>query len=326
MSTPTPRLTRELVRTACLAPSVNNSQPWYFRLPADDCVELYADRARQLTGIDPSGRDLVLSCGAALHHLVAGAGAFGLRTTVETSPRADDPDLLAVVRLSEGEVTDAGVDLLAALENRKTDRRGAGSWPVPPARVHQLADDASAWGAEVVVLTDSAAAARTEELIEVSPSEPARRPGGGGRAAGAGSTEARPTGSPARIADPSDHLAGAPPSEPLRAPRHGPRPARAARRRPGGGLHRRRRRPGLAARRPDHECALARRDPGRAGDDPGVTGRRGGRPRDACCRTTCSRGCCVRRSCSGSAGRPRCRATRHRRHTPRRALDDVIRS
>ena len=82
MSTPTPRLTRELVRTACLAPSVNNSQPWYFRLPADDLVELYADRERQLTGIDPSGRDLVLSCGAALHHLVAGAGAFGLRATV----------------------------------------------------------------------------------------------------------------------------------------------------------------------------------------------------------------------------------------------------
>ena len=137
------------MRTACLAPSVNNSQPWYFRVPADDCVELYADRERQLTGIDPSGRDLVLSCGAALHHLLAGAGAFGLRTTVETSPRADDPDLLAVVRLSEGEVTDEGAEVLAALENRKTDRRGAGSWPVPPGRVHQLADDASAWGAEV---------------------------------------------------------------------------------------------------------------------------------------------------------------------------------
>ena len=36
--------------SACLAPSVNNSQPWYFRLPTDDRIELYADRERQLTG------------------------------------------------------------------------------------------------------------------------------------------------------------------------------------------------------------------------------------------------------------------------------------
>jgi hypothetical protein len=205
MSTPTPRLTRELVRTACLAPSVNNSQPWYFRLPADDLVELYADRERQLTGIDPSGRDLVLSCGAALHHLVAGAAAFGLRATVQTSSQADDPDLLAVVRLSEGEVTDQGADVLAALENRKTDRRGAGSWPVPPGRVHQLADDASAWGAEVVVLTDAAAAARTEQLIEVARQRQLADPVAAAEQQ-AWVERSGAEGVPARIADPSDHL------------------------------------------------------------------------------------------------------------------------
>ena len=123
------------VRTACLAPSVNNSQPWYFRLPADDCVELYADRDRQLRGIDPSGRDLVLARGAALHHLVTAAGC-SVSATVETPTRAADPDLLAVVRLGEGEISDEGADVLAALENRKTDRRGAGAWPVPTGRVH----------------------------------------------------------------------------------------------------------------------------------------------------------------------------------------------
>ncbi len=205
MSTPTPRLTRELVRTACLAPSVNNSQPWYFRLPADDRVELYADRARQLPGIDPSGRDLVLSCGAALHYLVAAAGAFGLRATVETSPRPDDTDLLAVVRLSEGEVTDEGADVLAALENRKTDRRGAGSWPVPPGRVHQLADDASVWGAEVVVLTDTAAATRAEQLIEAARQAQLADPVVAAEQQ-AWVDRSGVEGVPGRIADPSDHL------------------------------------------------------------------------------------------------------------------------
>src|SRR6478752_3102883 len=188
MSIPTSRLTRELVRTACLAPSVNNSQPWYFRLPADDRVELYADRARQLTGVDSSGRDLVLSCGAALHHLVVAAGAFGLRATVESLPHAED------------------ADLLAALENRKTDRRGADSWPVPPARVQQLADDASAWGADVAVITDSVAAARAEELIETARQSQLADP----RAAAeqdAWVDRSPVDGIPGRIADPSDHLA-----------------------------------------------------------------------------------------------------------------------
>ena len=193
------------MRTACLAPSVANTQPWYFRLPAADVVELYADRTRQLPGADPSGRDLVLSCGAALHHLVAAASAFGLTASVESFPRADEPDLLAEVRLGDGETTDEGVDLLAALENRKTDRRGAGEWPVPPGRVHQLADDASAWGAEVVVLTDAAASARAEQLIEAArqahladPVVAAEQQAWVDRT----STE----GVPGRIAVPSDHL------------------------------------------------------------------------------------------------------------------------
>jgi nitroreductase len=205
MSTPTPRLTRELVRTAALAPSVHNSQPWYFRLPADDVVEVYADRSRRLPAVDPSGRDLVLSCGAAVHHLAAAAGAFGLRASVENLPRPDAPDLLAVVRLSEGVVTDRGVDLLAALENRKTDRRGAGAWPVPPGRVHQLADDASVWGAEVVVVTDPGRVARAEQLIEAArraqltdPVVAAEQQAWVDRSSG--------EGVPGRIADPSDHL------------------------------------------------------------------------------------------------------------------------
>jgi nitroreductase len=212
MSTPTPRLARELVRTASLAPSVHNSQPWFFRLPAADRVELYADRRRQLLGIDPSGRDLVLSCGAALHHLLAAAGAFGLTATVEATAPGDDPDLLAVVRLGDGVVTDEGVEVLAGLENRSTDRRGAGAWPVPPERVQQLADDATSWGAEVVVLTDSARAARTEELIEAARQVQLADPVATAEQDAWVECNAV-EGVPVRIADPTDHLeAHRPPS------------------------------------------------------------------------------------------------------------------
>lgn len=165
MSTPSPRLSRELVRTACLAPSVNNSQPWFWRLPSDDVVELYADRGRQLAATDPLGRDLVLSCGAALHHLMVAAQAFGLTAEASRLPRPDEPDLLAVVRLSSGEVTDEGPELLAALENRRTDRRGASDWPVPLERLEQMAQHAGDDGVRILVLSDPADELRTEELI-----------------------------------------------------------------------------------------------------------------------------------------------------------------
>jgi hypothetical protein len=168
MSTPSPRLTRELVRTACLAPSIQNTQPWSWRIVAADQVELYADRTRQLPAADPAGRELVISCGVALDHFVVAAGSFGLTATVEEFPDGDDPDLLARIRLGAGELTDAGVDQLAALENRRTDRRGAQDWPVPPERVERLARSSTRAGARVIVLTDPWTVYRTEQLAEAA--------------------------------------------------------------------------------------------------------------------------------------------------------------
>ena len=167
MSKASTRLTEELIRTACLAPSVANTQPWLWRT-TEDGVELLADRTRQLTTLDPHGRELVISCGTALHHFVVAADAFGLVATPTELPVDDDPDLLAVVRLTEGRLTDEGADRLAALENRRTDRRGVADWPVPPQRLLRLAEIAEDEGASVVVLSDPADARRAEELLEAA--------------------------------------------------------------------------------------------------------------------------------------------------------------
>jgi nitroreductase len=168
MSTPSTRLTRELVRLACLAPSVANAQPWSWRIVAPDEVELYADPARWLPGTDPLGRELVLSCGAALDHFVVAAESFGLTAEVEEFPAGQDPDLLARIRLGQGELSDAGVEALAALENRHTDRHGAEDRPVPLAQVEPLAHAATYNGARVLVLTDDWAVQRTEQLVEAA--------------------------------------------------------------------------------------------------------------------------------------------------------------
>lgn len=164
MSIPNARLTRELVRMACCAPSVHNTQPWRWRIVDDATVQLYADRTRQLAELDPRGRDLAISCGAALHHLTVAAEAFGLVATTTLVPDRHEYDLLADIELRPGVVDDDSPDLLAALENRVTDRRGFTDWEVPEGRVRHLAAAASGWGARVVAITDPASRERLEAL------------------------------------------------------------------------------------------------------------------------------------------------------------------
>jgi hypothetical protein len=65
---------------------VHNTQPWRW-LVGDHSVHLMADRARGVPATDPDGRDLLLSCGAALHHLrVAFAALGGVHGQVKNKP------------------------------------------------------------------------------------------------------------------------------------------------------------------------------------------------------------------------------------------------
>ena len=77
------------MRHALRAPSVHNTQPWRWRL-GDDAVQLHADRGRHLVATDPDGRDLVLSCGAALHHLLVALAAQGVEVEVDRLPDPED--------------------------------------------------------------------------------------------------------------------------------------------------------------------------------------------------------------------------------------------
>lgn len=67
---------RAALAMAVRAPSVHNTQPWLWRL-GDRTVHLYADPSRHLPHADPGMRDLIVSCGAALHHLRVALRVFG---------------------------------------------------------------------------------------------------------------------------------------------------------------------------------------------------------------------------------------------------------
>jgi len=59
------QITRFVVEAAVQAPSVNNTQPWWFS-HGDLGITLHADADRRMPVADPQGREMLISCGAAL--------------------------------------------------------------------------------------------------------------------------------------------------------------------------------------------------------------------------------------------------------------------
>jgi hypothetical protein len=139
----------DILSLACRAPSVHNSQPWRWRAEGNR-VDLFADYRRQLVYADPSRRDLMISCGAALHHLQVAAAGLGWRTRARRLPDASDERHVASVLLRPSTPSPQEVDLLGALARRRTDRRRFTSWPVPPERLNTLASIGGSWGAQVL--------------------------------------------------------------------------------------------------------------------------------------------------------------------------------
>jgi len=117
-------LVEHLALMATRAPSIHNTQPWRL-VVVGDAIEVRADRSRQLAVIDPVGRQLLMSCGALVHHLVVAARALGMKERVELVPDAADPDLVARVSLDplprEAERVD--VARAEAILRRSTNRR-----------------------------------------------------------------------------------------------------------------------------------------------------------------------------------------------------------
>jgi nitroreductase len=116
------RALEDAADAALMAPSVHNTQPWRIELH-EDRLDLRADRSRQLTTLDPTGRELVISAGAALLNARIGLAAAGWDARCDRFPRSDDPDLLAWLWPVTG-TPDSSLALLAPyIPRRHTNRR-----------------------------------------------------------------------------------------------------------------------------------------------------------------------------------------------------------
>lgn len=96
---------RGAIALATRAPSVHNTQPWRW-VVGEESVHLYADWSRQLPATDPDGRDLLISCGAALHHLRVALAALGWATVVHRIPNPAEPSHLAAIEPRPHEPTE----------------------------------------------------------------------------------------------------------------------------------------------------------------------------------------------------------------------------
>jgi hypothetical protein len=140
-----------LIATAARAPSVQNTQPWRFRV-SEYLIELYADPGRKLK-VDPAGREMLISCGAALFGLRLAVRSLGYMPVVELLPDPARSRLLARVTLGKAEpMTGRERTLLEALPHRHTHRGPWDPGPLPTGLVAGLQHDALTEGAQLALV------------------------------------------------------------------------------------------------------------------------------------------------------------------------------
>jgi hypothetical protein len=153
-----------LIATAARAPSVHNTQPWRFKA-GDEAIELYADASRRLH-TDKAGREMLISCGAALFGLRLAVRSLGYLPAVALFPDPARRRLLARVTLGAAEpMSPTERAMLAALPHRHTHRGPFGPGPLPDGLLVRLQHDAVAEGATLAIIEPGLAYQRLADIV-----------------------------------------------------------------------------------------------------------------------------------------------------------------
>ena len=153
-----------LIATAARAPSVHNTQPWRFRV-GEFAIELYADTRRKLRA-DPIGREMLISCGAALFGLRLAVRSLGYLPLVELLPDPAQLRLLARVRLgAAAPMTARERQMIEAVPHRHTHRGPFDPGPLPAGLFAGLQHDAVAEGATLAPVDPGLAYGQLADIV-----------------------------------------------------------------------------------------------------------------------------------------------------------------
>ncbi|WP_083949915.1 Acg family FMN-binding oxidoreductase [Herbidospora yilanensis] len=165
-----------VVEAATWAPSIHNSQPWSFAIDGEE-ICLRSDADRRLPVSDPQGRELTISCGAALFNMQTLVRATGHRPVVRTLPDPDRPGLVATVRVGPEEPAPEEICALRdEIPRRRTHRGGFSDRPVPEAVLDSLVRAAAMENVRLIPLRSATDVTILAALTTVAQESQARDP------------------------------------------------------------------------------------------------------------------------------------------------------
>jgi nitroreductase len=157
-----------VVDAAVWAPSVHNTQPWWFTRRGAEIV-LHADSQRQLGVADPAGREMMISCGAALFTAKLVLRSLGYVAETRELPDRGDPLVIARLRWRHRlPPTDYESLLFRHVTRRRSHRGGFGPLPLTPGLLDALRQDATSDGAALRVARDDGSRAAVAAVVELA--------------------------------------------------------------------------------------------------------------------------------------------------------------
>jgi len=148
-----PAVLEDVITAATAAPSIMNCQPWRFDAH-DDVIDLSVLPDSTPDRLDPTGREVYLSLGAAVLNLRLAIFAAGRTPVVQLLPDPYNRQLIARIRIAgRGDLSALDVPLYRAIHRRRSSRFPFDETPVPVEEFIRLQEAAALEGCHLEVAT-----------------------------------------------------------------------------------------------------------------------------------------------------------------------------